>query len=160
MSSCSALSIPPEELPDLRGFFCGHLSPEIVRRKAWLAHENGARRLAGLAVASDHPAALAPAYARIFGAAALRQGAGSLEIETGGSLLSFLTPAALQARCRPLELPNHPRPWMAVQSIAVEDLDGLAEVLRRHGHAPIAVDGRYLLPPDAANGCVMEFVSA
>ena len=151
--------LPPEELPDLRGFFCGHLSPEIVRRKAWLTHENGARRLAGLTVASDHPAALAPAYARIFGAAALRQGEGSLEIETGGSRLTFLTPAALQARCRPLELPSHPRPWMAVQSIAVEDLDRLAEVLRRRGHTPVEAGDRYLLAPEAANGCVMEFIA-
>jgi hypothetical protein len=49
---------------------------------------------------------------------------------------------------------------MAVQSIAVEDLDRLAEVLRRHGHAPVEAEGRYLLPPEAANGCVMEFVAA
>jgi catechol 2,3-dioxygenase-like lactoylglutathione lyase family enzyme len=152
--------LPPEELPELRGFFCGHLSPEIVRRKKWLAHENGARRLAGLTVASDNPAALAEAYGRIFGTAALRQGEDSLEIETGGARLSFLTPAALQACFRPLALPSYPRPWMAVQTIAVEDLDRLAAVLRRRGHAPIETEGRYLLPLEAANGCVMEFIEA
>jgi hypothetical protein len=151
--------LPPEELPDLRGFFCGHLSPEIVRRKEWLVHENGAQRLVGLTVASGRPAGLAEAYGRIFGAAALRQGEGSLEIETGGGRLSFLTPAALQARFPPIELPSYPPPWMAVQSIAVEDLERLADVLRRHGHAPIEAEGRYLLPPEAANGCVMEFIA-
>jgi hypothetical protein len=130
-----------------------------VRRKDWLAHENGAQHLAGLTVASDRPAALAEAYGRIFGTAALRQGQGSLEIETCSGRLSFLTPAALQARYRLLELPSHPRPWMAVQTIAVEDLDRLAEVLRRRGHAPVEADGRYLLPPETANGCVMEFVA-
>jgi hypothetical protein len=49
---------------------------------------------------------------------------------------------------------------MAVQSIAVEDLERLAEVLRHRGHAPVASEGRYLLPPEAANGCVLEFVAA
>src|SRR5262249_30644405 len=75
--------LPPEELPDLRGFFCEHLSPEIVRRPEWLAHENGARRLAGLTVASDQPSSLAEPYARLFGAAAVRAAAGSVEVETG-----------------------------------------------------------------------------
>jgi Glyoxalase-like domain len=151
--------LPPEELPDLRGFFCGHLSPEILRRKAWLAHENGARRLTGLTVASDRPASLAEAYGRIFGASALRQSEGSLEIETGGGRLSFLTPTALQARCGPIELQSYPRPWMAVQTIAVADLERLAAVLRRRGHAPVAAEGRYLLPPEAANGCLLEFIA-
>jgi hypothetical protein len=151
--------LPPEELPDLRAFFCRHLSPEIVRRPAWLKHENGARRLAGLTVTSDRPAALAETYGRLFGGAAVRQVEGGIEIETGSGRLSFLTPATLQAHLRPLDLPDHPRPWMAAQTIAVEDLDRLGETLRRRGHAPIAAGGRYLLPPASANGCVLEFIA-
>ncbi len=79
----------------------------------------------------------------------------AIEIES----VRKLKTKALQARYRPIELPNHPRPWMAVQSIAVEDLERLAEVLRRRGHAPVEAGGRYLLPPEAANGCVLEFVA-
>ncbi|HEX4571404.1 MAG TPA: VOC family protein [Dongiaceae bacterium] len=153
------LFLPPEELPDLRAFFCRHLSPEIVRRPAWLGHENGARRLAGLTIASDRPGDLAEAYGRLFGTAALRQVEGGIEIEAGSGRLSFLTPPALQACIRPLELPDYPRPRMAVQTIAVEDLDRLDETLRRRGHAPVAAGGRYLLPPEAANGCLLEFIA-
>lgn len=156
--------LPPEDLPDLRGFFCEHLSAEIVRRPEWLSHENGARRLAGLTVASGQPSALAEPYARLFGAAALRSVAGSVEIETGtgktAGRLSFLTPDILRARIHPIELPDYPPPWMALQTIAVADLGRLAEVLRRRGHAPVIGEGRCLLPPDAANGCVLEFVPA
>ena len=152
--------LPPEELPDLRGFFCEHLSPEIVRRPEWLTHENGARRLAGLTLASDQPSSLAEPYARLFGAAAVRSTAGSIEIETGAGKLAFLTPDILRAQIQPIELPDYPRPWMAVQTIAVADLSRLAEVLRRNGHAPNVSGDRYLLPPDAANGCVLEFVAA
>ncbi|MEA2782487.1 MAG: hypothetical protein QOK29_4031 [Rhodospirillaceae bacterium] len=150
----------PDELPDLRGFFCQHLTPEIVRRPEWLQHENGARALAALTVASDRPAELMPAYARIFGAAAVSRAGDGIEIEAGSMRLRFMTPAALAARYRPIDLPNHPRPWMAVQTIAVADLERLAAVLRRHGHQPIAGGGGYLLPPEAATGCLLEFTAA
>jgi hypothetical protein len=151
--------LPPADLPDLRGFFCQHLTPEIVRRPEWLSHPNGARRIAGLTVASDRPAALAPAYARIFGPDALAVGQDALEIATAGAKLSFLTPAGLAARYRPIELPAHRRPWMAAQTVAVADLEAAADLLRRNGHRPIAGGAGYLIGPEAANGCLIEFVA-
>jgi catechol 2,3-dioxygenase-like lactoylglutathione lyase family enzyme len=151
--------LPPEELPDLRGFFCQHLTPEIVRRPEWLRHANGARRLAGLTVASDRPEALAPAYARIFGAAAVVPEDGGIAVETGGCRLSFLTPAGLTARYRPIVLPDHPRPWMAAQTIAVADLGRCESVLRSAGLSPVIGAKGLLLPPDAASGCLLELIA-
>jgi hypothetical protein len=150
--------LPPDELPDLRGFFCQHLSPEIVRRPEWLVHANGARRLVGLTVASDRPGDLATAYGRLFGAEAVQRRGDGVDIDTGGGRLSFVTAKALQARFRQIELEVNARPWMAVQTIAVDDLRRLAEVLRENGHDPVAGGGGMLLEPDAANGCVLEFV--
>jgi hypothetical protein len=150
--------LPPADLPELRAFFCQHLTPEIVRRSDWLRHPNGARRLAGLTVASDHPAALAPAYARIFGQDALALSDEGLAVRTAGATLSFLTPAALAARYRPIALPDHPRPWMTVQTIAVADLERAADLLRRNGLAPARGGAGYLIAPEAANGCLLEFV--
>jgi catechol 2,3-dioxygenase-like lactoylglutathione lyase family enzyme len=152
--------LPPEDLPDLRGFFCQHVTPEIVRRPDWLNHANGARRLAGLTVASDRPADLAPAYARIFGPDALTVAQDALEIATADAKLAFLTPAALAARYRPIALPEHRRPWMAVQTIAVADLEAAAALLRRNGQDPVAGGGGYLIAPEAATGCLLEFVAA
>ena len=88
----------------------------------------------------------------------MRQVEGGIEIETAAGRLAFLTLAALEARFRPLELPDHPRPWMVAQTIAAEDLDRLGETLRR-GHAPVAAGERFLLPPEAANGCLLEFIA-
>jgi Glyoxalase-like domain len=152
--------LPREDLPDLRGFFCQHLTPEIVRRPNWLRHANGARRLAGLTVASDRPADLAPAYVRIFGSDALTVEQDALEIATGDARLSFLAPAALAARYRPFALPQHRRPWMAAQTIAVADLETAVALLRRNGHRPVAGGGGYLIAPEAATGCVLEFIAA
>ena len=89
----------------------------------------------------------------------MRQVEGGIEIETAAGRLAFLTLAALEARFRPLELADHPRPWMAAQTIAVEDLARLGETLRRRGHAPLAAGDRFLLPPAAANGCLLEFIA-
>ncbi len=150
--------LPPDELPDLRGFFCQHLSPQIVRRPEWLQHPNGARRLVGLTIASDRPGELAAAYGRLFGAEAVQHRGEGLDVDVAGGRLSFVTARALQARFRPIELPPHARPWMAAQTIAVDDLGRLSEVLRANGHDPVAGGGGILLEPEAANGCVLEFV--
>jgi hypothetical protein len=48
---------------------------------------------------------------------------------------------------------------MTMQTIAVEDLERLDEALCRRGHAPVAAGARYLLPPEAANGCLLEFIA-
>jgi len=150
--------LPAAELPDLRAFFCQHLTPELVRRPEWLVHANSAKRLVALTVASDRPAELAPAYGRIFGATAVKQDGESLTIATGSSEVRFMTPAALASRYRGVAIPTHKRPWMAVQTVGVADLGRTAEVLRRNGQRPVEGDGRLLIDPKAAMGCLLEFV--
>ena len=149
--------LPPAELPDLRAFFCQHLTPELVRRPDWLSHANGAKRLAKLTVASDRPAALAAAYGRIFGSEALRPEGESLAIRIGSSELRFTTPDALAAKYG-ITLPVQKTPWMAVQTVAVADLGAARAVLRRNG-IDATDGGRHLLVgPEAATGCLLEFV--
>ena len=152
--------LPPDELPDLRAFFCQHLTPELVRRPAWLAHANGAQRLAALTVASERPAALAGAYGRIFGREALSQEDGSLAIPIGSSELRFMTPARLAARYRGIALPAHKTPWMAVQTVAVADLDVARAVLKQNGLAAQGDQGRLLVGPEAATGCILELMAS
>ncbi len=149
--------LPPAELPDLRAFFCQHLTPETVRRSDWLVHANGAKRLVALTVVSDRPAELAPAYGRIFGATAVNLDGDSLTIDRGSSQVRFMTPAALASRYRGVAIPTHRRPWMAAQTVGVADLGRTAEVLRRNGHRPVEGDGRLLIDPRAATGCLLEF---
>ena len=151
--------LPAAELPDLRAFFCQHLTPGLVRRPEWLAHANGAKRLLALTVASDRPGELAPAYERIFGPAAMNREAESLTVDAGAGELRFMTPAALASRYRGVAIPSHKRPFMAVQTVGVADLGRAGEVLRRNGLRPIEGDGRLLVGPDAATGCVLEFVA-
>ena len=150
--------LPQAELPELRAFFCQHLTPELVRRPEWLVHPNGARRLAALTVASDRPAALAAAYGRLFGGEALRQERDALAVSVGPSELRFMTPAALAARYGVVALPAHRVPWMAVQTIAVADLANADVVLRQNGIDFKHEGRRLLIRPEAATGCLLELI--
>ena len=59
---------PAGTLPGLSGFFCQHLTPQLMRRPEWLVHGNGARRIAGISVAVTDKAEAQAAYGRVFGA--------------------------------------------------------------------------------------------
>jgi len=59
---------PVGTLPGLSGFFCQHLSPELMRRPQWLVHANGARAIASISVRVEDAAAATVAYQRVFGA--------------------------------------------------------------------------------------------
>ena len=92
----SLLTLPPEETPALDCFICGHLTPELVRRPEWLAHPNGVIGIKAVHLLVAGPAALAPAYRRLFGAEqiAFRRGRiHGVEVDTGRNRLNFTRPA-------------------------------------------------------------------
>jgi hypothetical protein len=57
---------PKGTLPGLSGFFCHHLTPELMRQPEWLSHANGARRIASITVAVDDVQSAAKAYEDVF----------------------------------------------------------------------------------------------
>ncbi len=58
---------PKGTLPGLSGFFCHHLTPELMRQPGWLSHANGARRIAAITVDVDDLSAAMDSYANVFG---------------------------------------------------------------------------------------------
>ncbi|MBC8268356.1 MAG: VOC family protein [Rhodospirillaceae bacterium] len=64
---------PPGTLPGLSGFFCRHLTPELMRRPEWLIHANGARGIAWMSIAVADVAAATVAYEQVLGADFVRQ---------------------------------------------------------------------------------------
>jgi len=59
---------PAGTLPGLSGFFCQHLTPELMRRSQWLVHANGAKSIVSISVRVEDVAAATVAYQRVFGA--------------------------------------------------------------------------------------------
>src|SRR5215470_3694781 len=95
MPAFKLVSVPPEATPGLKAFFCQHLTPELIRRPAWVVHANRAIALQAVVTVVERPAELAPAYARLFGAAAMQAVDDSLAVDTGEGALLFVTAAGL-----------------------------------------------------------------
>lgn len=151
----------PEATPGLSSFVCQHLTPELLRRPDWLDHPNGAVALEGVTAIVEDPAALAPAYASLFGRAALREGRGLLEVRAGRHVLRFLDPVRFARRYPGIELGiRMPAglPAAAVMTVLVRDLGRTVEALAREGVATAGVPGdRIVVPPASASGVVLEF---
>ena len=88
----------PDVTPGLSAFVCQHLSRELVWQEPWLTHPNGVRGIAGLTALVADPAALAPAYARLFGPDHLTVADQGLDVACGDTLLRLTTSEILARR--------------------------------------------------------------
>jgi hypothetical protein len=154
----SLVFLPPEETPGASAFFCQQLTPELVRRPEWLRHENGAVALAGFTIACAEPAALAPVYARLFGAGAVAGDGDTLTVVTGAGDLRFVVPARLAVLYPGLSMPLPELPCPVALAVAVADLEATRAELERRGFRPTPTPSGLALPPEVATGAVVEFV--
>jgi hypothetical protein len=148
----SLVHFNPEATPGIATFSCTHLTPEMLRRPAWLDHPNGALGLEGITVAAADPAALAPAYASLFGDSAVQGGQGRLEVRAGTHTLRFLSPERLSRRYPGLG-------GAPVMTVVSRDLEATRAFFAGNG-IPLAsaAGARLVIPPEQANGTVLEFV--
>jgi Glyoxalase-like domain len=156
----SLVFLPPAETPGLRAFFCQHLTPEIIRHPAWVVHANRAVSLDAAIAVVDAPAALAPAYARLFGGAAVALAGDTLRVATGEGALLFVTPAELARLYPGLSLHAFPRPWVAAMRIGVPSVIDAADYFEAKGLRPLATETGFALAPELATGTILEFVAA
>lgn len=148
-----------ETFPAMRAFVCQHLTPAMIRRPEWLEHLNGAVDLASATAVVAEPAALAPAYARLFGSAACTGNDDGLSVRVGRHKLIFLNleaAAALYPDLAPKTPPKDQR--LLAQCVLVDDLDGTAAFLDSK-RVPFSspADGILRVPPEEATGVVLEF---
>lgn len=151
--------LPSEATPHLTAFICQHLTPEMVRRPAWLAHPNGAVGIRAITVAVDDPLALAPSYARLFGPGAITPTDEMLTVRVGRAALLFTRPDDLAELYPELDLDDAPAPpYIAGMTIAVTDVAEAARVIAANGVDVMANPGSALIvPPSEACGVIIEF---
>jgi catechol 2,3-dioxygenase-like lactoylglutathione lyase family enzyme len=150
----SLVHFNPDATPGLATFSCTHLTPEMLRRPEWLDHPNGALGLEGVTVAADGPAALAPAYTALFGDSAVRSGQGRLEVRAGTHTLRFLSPDRLSRRYPGLG-------GAPVMTVVSRDLEATRAFFAANGISLASAAGaRLVIPPEQANGTVLEFVES
>ncbi len=158
MPAFKLVSVPPTATPGLKAFFCQHLTPELIRRPAWVVHANRAIALQAVVTVAERPADLAPAYARLFGDGAVRATAGSLSVDTGDGELLFATAAELGRLYPGIALPNVAPPWIAALRVGVPSIAETADYLDDKGVRTLATGRGIAVPPALATGAIVEFV--
>jgi catechol 2,3-dioxygenase-like lactoylglutathione lyase family enzyme len=146
-------------LPDLNAFVTQHLTPTMIRRNEWLRHANRARRLVSVTVVAADPATTALGYLPIFGPERIKVTDAMTVVDTGAGAIRFVTPGGLRMLYEALlPLPDFAPPWIAAMKIEVADKNRCRDFLKDRS-IPVEKTGKgCLIPPEVANGCILEFV--
>ncbi len=153
--------LDPVDRSGLNLFGCTHLTPEPMRRPAWLRHPNGALRIAGLTVIVDDVEPLAALAEQIVGSAAVTRTDQVRAIQTGTAPIMLATPDDAALLHPGFTLPEAaPEPLLAVLEIAVADPAATARFLAQQEvphdwQSGVAV----LVDPEHANGVRLAFVA-
>jgi hypothetical protein len=160
MPAFKLVHLPPEETPGLRAFFCQHLSPDIIRGRGWIIHALRTVSLESVVTVVADPAAVAPAYRKLFGDDAVSMQDGSVIVRTGGGLLEFVTAAQLRATYPGMEIPDVAPPWCAAMRIGVLILVDAVDYLEARDVTIIPTARGIAVPPAETNGAIVEFVTS
>jgi Glyoxalase-like domain len=153
------VSLPPDETPGLDCFLCSHLTPELMRRREWLEHPNGAAGLAAVHVLVDNTALLLPAYDRLFGIGQVTTTDAVASILIGDQRLVFSTIDDFQTMHPGPEVDREfPRPGIVALEIAVARRGSTAAYLKEQQIAFSELpDGAIAVPRGEANGAILFF---
>jgi catechol 2,3-dioxygenase-like lactoylglutathione lyase family enzyme len=153
------VSLPPDETPGLDCFLCSHLTPELMRRREWLDHPNGAAGLEAVHVLVDNTALLLPAYDRLFGIGQVTTTDAVASILIGHQRLMFSTIDDFETMHPGSEVDREfPLPGIVALEIAVARRDSTAAYLKEQQIAFSELpDGAVAVPRREANGAILFF---
>lgn len=150
---------PEAAAPGLGAFICRHLTPELLRKPAWLEHGNGAARILSATVVVERPAALAETYEKLVGQGAVTPTDRLITLRVGGHAILVLDPdelGVLHPKVLPIE--GATAPYLAALSLAVASPERTAAFLAARGVAfQREVDGAVVVAPAAACGLWLIF---
>lgn len=92
-----------------RLYFCQHFTPELVWRKEWQSHANGAVSVAGFLVVSKQPKKDAAQYCKVSGGKLVKGSQGEYRITGKNYALVFIDQAAYTQCYGPLVCDDHGR---------------------------------------------------
>ena len=152
--------LPRASTAGLGLFACEHLTPEPMRRPAWLAHPNGAKAIRSCTIAVSDVAPLADALRRLFGSAAITDTDNVVAAHTGHGVILVAPPEDAMLMHPLLDLPDRlPEPVPVALTLAVADPDRAAAFLRLQGvRFTRSPSGDVLVPPGEAHGVALDLV--
>jgi len=155
------LYLDRQATPGLNAFITHHKTPALIRRPEWLRHANRARRLISVTVVTEDPVRTVIGYLPLFGPDRVQVSDAMTVVDTGAGAIRFVTPKGLHTLYDALlPLPEHGLPWIAAMKLEVTDKNRCRDFLKDR-HVPVEKTGKgCLIPPEVANGCIIEFVQA
>ncbi|HVC60798.1 MAG TPA: VOC family protein [Acetobacteraceae bacterium] len=146
--------------PAGRLYFCHHLTRDLVWRDEWRHHANGVIGVTRAVIAARDPASLGALFARMFGAAAVREIADGCQLLAGLSQFDVITPAALRSSFGDAAPDGQGRTeFMAALTLRTRSLESVAQALRAGGIVGARRESdRIVVPAAAAFGTLLEFI--
>jgi hypothetical protein len=159
----NVVRLEPQTVFDGRVYFCEHLTPELIWRREWQAHPNGAVGLARIALSVRDPNKVADVFDRMFGAGIVARATGQdgPHVLPAGKVAVELWPRESLARALGDAMPNPAgrADHMALLGVRVRTLRGTWETLKANGIQDTRVEpGRILVPPAEAMNVALEFI--
>ena len=149
-----------DAVPNGRVFFCHHHTPELVWRDEWRGHANGVTNIVEFTIATSDPKRSAAVFARLFGAAALREAEGGLALTADDAEVLLLTPATVAQRygnAAPVQADGSDR--MVALGLRTKSLADASAALRAGDIAGVIEEtGRLVVPATSAAGVALAFL--
>jgi hypothetical protein len=140
-------------------FFCRHLTPELVWRREWQGHANGALNIVRIVASSDDPDQALGVLSPLAGTKNIHPMDGGLAVNVGRTRLECLTVDALRRQFGDA-VPACGTDRLVAIVIETRSLASAREALR-NGDLDVSGDGRRLIvSPNQACGAVVEFVAS
>lgn len=143
------------DLSAINGFFCQHLTPELLVRPAWLTHANTVHGIKSAAIAVEDPVAAAEPYGRIYGLSAVVPTDDMVAVHAGRSVLLFVRPDDALSL---YGLEQEPRPGPFALTLHARDLAAATAALVAGGVAFDRVGRTLAIDPADACGAVLLLV--
>ncbi len=156
----SVFDLPEGTVPGATTIVCQHVTPELLRRKEWLEHPNGALAITSLTIAVDDPEAHRAGLEKVFGPGCAAVTDNTVAVHTGHGMLLLVRPDEV-TQLHPDEALEELStvPAVVALTVAVYDADKAARHLAEQG-VPFGRDndGTIRIGPEHAGGVFLEFV--
>ena len=143
-------------LPDAGFFVCQQRFPENFWSRAAQVHPNGARGIAGLAIAHENAREAADFLSRFVGAGAARREGPGFVVEADGARIECCSRAALAERYGASAI-GADGPPLALTRIAVADIAAARAILEAGGVGYLERDGALVVGAGEAMGAALAF---
>lgn len=146
------------KLPETGVFTCQNRTPEFFWRRAYQAHANGAREVAGLIMIAPDPADHHIFLEAVTGVRDLRVSSSGISAATKRGSVEILNPAAAEYLIGADPGPADPPRFVAMR-IAVAELEATAVLLAARGVPFKRRHETLVVPPSFAHGAAIVFVA-